>query len=60
MGEFKAGETIYVDAQNGEMAFTTEKPEDGGEVLVPVAEGDESSESPSPDDEDKLNKLMSE
>jgi ATP-dependent Clp protease ATP-binding subunit ClpC len=60
MGDFKAGDTIYVDAQNGEMAFTTEIPEDGGEVLVPVAEGGEGNETPSPDDEDKLNKLMSE
>ncbi len=60
MGEFKAGETIYVDAQNGEMAFTTEKPEDGGEVLVPIAEGGEGSEEVSSGDEDKLNKLMSE
>ncbi|RYG69170.1 ATP-dependent Clp protease ATP-binding subunit, partial [bacterium] len=60
MGDFKSGETIYVDAQNGEMAFTTEIPEDGGEVLVPVAEGGEGNENPTPDDEDKLNKLMSE
>jgi ATP-dependent Clp protease ATP-binding subunit ClpC len=60
MGDFKSGETIYVDAQNGEMAFTTEIPEDGGEVLVPVAEGGEGNESPSQDDENKLNKLMSE
>jgi ATP-dependent Clp protease ATP-binding subunit ClpC len=60
MGDFKSGETIYVDAQNGEMAFTTEIPEDGGEVLVPVAEGREGNESPSEDDENKLNKLMSE
>ena len=27
MGDFKAGETIYMDAQNGEMVFTTEPPE---------------------------------
>ncbi|MBW3637887.1 MAG: hypothetical protein KY445_15700, partial [Armatimonadetes bacterium] len=60
MGEFKAGETIYVDAQNGEMAFTTEKPEDGGEILVPIAEGGEAGEEVSSGDEDKLNKLMSE
>jgi ATP-dependent Clp protease ATP-binding subunit ClpC len=60
MGDFKSGETIYVDAQNGEMAFTTEIPEDGGELLVPVAEGGEGNDSPTADDENKLNKLMSE
>jgi len=27
MGDFKAGDTIYMDAQNGEMVFTTEPPE---------------------------------
>lgn len=60
MGDFKSGETIYVDAQNGEMAFTTEIPEDGGEVLVPVAEGGEGNDSPSQDDENKLNKMIEE
>ncbi|PQV64992.1 ATP-dependent Clp protease ATP-binding subunit ClpC [Abditibacterium utsteinense] len=59
MGEFKGGETIYVDAQNGEMAFTTEIPEDGGETLVPAAiDGNE--ETPSPEDQDKFDKLVSE
>ncbi len=28
MGDFKAGDTIYVDAQNGETVFTTELPTD--------------------------------
>ena len=26
LGDFKAGDTIYVDAQNGETVFTTEPP----------------------------------
>jgi ATP-dependent Clp protease ATP-binding subunit ClpC len=60
MGEFNAGQTIYVDAQNGEMAFTTEIPEDGGEVLVPVAAIEESGEAPSPDEQDAFDKLVSE
>ncbi len=60
MGEFKGGETIYVDAQNGEMAFTTEMPEDGGETLVPVAVTDSLEETPSPEDQDKFDKLVGE
>ncbi len=58
MNEFNVGETVYVDAQNGEMVFTTEMPEDGGEM--PVADDGEGHEPPSGDDELTLNKLMSE
>ncbi len=32
LGDFKAGDTIYVDAQNGETVFTTELPPPPGEV----------------------------
>ena len=58
MGDFKAGDTIFVDQQNGEMVFTTEKPEDGGQ-LAPVLGEEAEGNPPSSDDEDKLNKLMS-
>ncbi len=60
MGEFKGGETIYVDAQNGEMAFTTEIPEDGGEVLVPVSVIEDGGETPSVEDQDAFDKLVGE
>jgi ATP-dependent Clp protease ATP-binding subunit ClpC len=62
MGDFKAGETIFVDAQNGEMVFTTERPEDGGEVEnveATVADDGEGKEPPTSADEDKLNKMLS-
>ncbi len=59
LGDFKGGETIYVDAQNGEMAFTTEIPEDGGEVLVPVALIEDGGELPSVDEQDAFDKLVS-
>jgi len=63
MGEFKGGETIFVDAQNGEMVFTTEKPEDGGEIVAVeaavVADDGEGKEPPTSADEDKLNKMLS-
>jgi ATP-dependent Clp protease ATP-binding subunit ClpC len=55
MGDFKAGDTIYVDVQNGETVFLTEKPEaqiegvDGVEIPevpeVEVLEGTETPES---------------
>ncbi|MBV9469041.1 MAG: ATP-dependent Clp protease ATP-binding subunit, partial [Abitibacteriaceae bacterium] len=46
LGDFKAGDTIYVDAQNGEMVFTNEPPgEDGG---IPV----------SPEDQERLSAMM--
>lgn len=60
MGDFNAGETIYVDAQNGEMAFTTEIPEDGGEVLVPASLAETSGETPSVDEQDAFDKLVGE
>ena len=42
MGTFKSGDTIYVDAQNGEMAFTTEIPvEEPIEETVPVSAEDQ-------------------
>ena len=58
MGEFSAGETVYVDAQNGEMVFTTEAPEDGG--ALPVADDGEGNQPPSSDEELTLDKLISE
>jgi ATP-dependent Clp protease ATP-binding subunit ClpC len=41
MGDFKAGDTIYVDAQNGETVFLTEKPSEteGIEVSSEVSSG---------------------
>lgn len=57
MSDFKAGDTIYVDAQNGEMVFTNEKPEEEEAVETHVAT-DGSSEQPSSADEDKLNKML--
>ena len=60
MGEYNAGETIYVDAQNGEMVFATAMPEDGGALPVAVGADGEGNEPPSTDDELTLNKLMSE
>jgi ATP-dependent Clp protease ATP-binding subunit ClpC len=71
MGDFKAGDTIYVDAQNGETVFTTEPPEalpegeaeadvESGDVeMAPVAESKgEGEDGPSAEDQDKLTKLM--
>ena len=58
MGEYNAGETIYVDAQNGEMVFTTEMPEDGGALAV--ADDGEGNQPPSEDEAVSLDKLMSE
>ena len=58
MNEFNVGETIYVDAQNGEMVFTTEMPEDGGAIAV--ADDGEGNLPPSEDEAVSLDKLMSE
>ncbi len=57
MGDFKAGDTIYVDAQNGETVFTTELPTPLDEVLEPIGEpaGDVSD-----DDEERLSAMMDE
>ena len=65
MSEFTAGDTIFVDAQNGEMVFTTEIPADGGvmpveEVEATVPPDIEGNTPPTSDDENKLNKLMEE
>jgi len=62
LGEFKAGETIYVDAQNGEMVFTTEIPEDGGAVAVavPVPAEEEAVAPVTDEEEDRLSKMMEE
>ncbi len=57
MGDFKAQDTIFVDALDGEMVFTTVIPEDGGEI-EPAIVAAEGNNPPSGDDEDKLNKLM--
>jgi ATP-dependent Clp protease ATP-binding subunit ClpC len=49
LGDFKAGDTIYADAQNGEMVFTTEPPtEDGLPAEV------------SPEDQERLSAMMGE
>ena len=45
---------------SGEMVFTTEKPEDGGEIPVAVGADGEGNEPPSADEEVSLDKLMSE
>lgn len=61
MGDFKAGDTIYTDALDGEMVFTSVMPEDGGEIepaIVAASPDKEGNDPPSTDDEDKLNKLM--
>ena len=58
MGEYSSGETIYVDAQNGEMVFTTEMPGDGG--ALPVGVDGEGNLPPSEDEAVSLDKLMSE
>lgn len=51
MGDFKAGDTVYVDAQNGEMVFTSELPTEEGAI----------SESPvSPEDQERLSAMMGE
>jgi ATP-dependent Clp protease ATP-binding subunit ClpC len=54
MGDFKAGDTIYVDAQNGETVFTSELPE---VAPVSAAETDGGSE-PTDEDRDRLTKMM--
>jgi len=72
MGDFKAGDTIYVDVQNGETVFLTEKPEATEGVDVPVesseadaaveSEGEGADDSSEPSDEDRvrLSKMMDE
>jgi len=57
MADFKAGDTVYIDAQNGEMVFTNELPEPQEEVPVAV---DASGEDVSPEDHDRLSKMMEE
>ncbi len=60
MGDFKAGDTIYCDALDGEMVFTTVIPDDGGEIEPAIVAADkEGNNPPSSDDEDKLNNLLS-
>jgi ATP-dependent Clp protease ATP-binding subunit ClpC len=56
MGDFKAGDTIYVDAQNGETVFTTEPPV---ETAVVAVDGEVVAE-PSSEDSDRLSKMMGE
>ena len=59
MGEYNVGDTVYVDAQDGEMVFTTEKPEDGGAIPVAVGADGEGNEPPSADEAVSLDKLRS-
>jgi ATP-dependent Clp protease ATP-binding subunit ClpC len=54
MGDFKAGDTIYVDAQNGETVFTTELPTPLDEAIGEPA-GDVSDE-----DQERLSAMMDE
>ena len=63
MGDFKAGDTIYVDAQNGEMVFTTELPsgELGAELIVPDDEGTDPEAAKIPvssEDQERLSAMM--
>ncbi|HVF10681.1 MAG TPA: hypothetical protein VNA16_07755, partial [Abditibacteriaceae bacterium] len=65
MGDFKAGDTVYVDAQNGEMVFTTELP--SGELAAePISDGDDGAEPKaakipvSPEDQERLSAMMGE
>lgn len=58
LGDFKAGDTVYVDAHNGEMVFTNELPEP---VLVADSgEASDGSTPPSPEDQERLSKMMEE
>ncbi len=72
MGDFKAGDTIYVDVQNGETVFLTEKPEEGVELALDIPaeivessgeaaeESAEDSSQPSDEDRVRLSKMMDE
>ena len=65
MGDFKAGDTIYVDAQNGEMVFTTELPsgELGAELVDPDDEGTDPEAAKIPvssEDQERLSAMMGE
>jgi ATP-dependent Clp protease ATP-binding subunit ClpC len=56
MGDFKSGDTIYVDAQNGEMVFTTELPS-SPEAAAVAADG---TGNVSPEDHERLSAMMEE
>jgi hypothetical protein len=63
MGDFKAGDTIYIDAQNGETVFTTEPPTEvlGGIEAAAVAsapDGEAGVTEPSEEDRERLSKMM--
>jgi ATP-dependent Clp protease ATP-binding subunit ClpC len=63
MGDFKAGDTIYVDAQNGEMVFTSELPEpvaEGEAALIAQSNEADGSTPPSDADQERLSKMMEE
>lgn len=69
MNDFREGQTIYVDAQNGETVFTTEIPEDGDGSLAKETDVEAEAPVPSPDVEeqdvpdeerDRLSKMMEE
>jgi ATP-dependent Clp protease ATP-binding subunit ClpC len=59
MGDFKAGDTIYVDAQNGETVFTSELPDGPIEAAVVAVDGEGQGE-PSDEDSDRLSKMLGE
>jgi ATP-dependent Clp protease ATP-binding subunit ClpC len=56
MNDFKAGDTIYVDAQNGETVFTTELPTEPAAIVV----DGEGAVDPTDEDSDRLSKMMGE
>jgi ATP-dependent Clp protease ATP-binding subunit ClpC len=63
LGDFKAGDTIYIDAQNGETVFTTEPPTeivDGIEAaaVASTPDGEAGVTEPSEEDRDRLSKMM--
>jgi ATP-dependent Clp protease ATP-binding subunit ClpC len=75
MGDFKAGDTIYVDAQNGETVFLNEPPTElpEGEILTAADEAaiqedaaarseasEEDGEPVSDEDHERLSKMMEE
>jgi hypothetical protein len=69
MGDFKAGDTIYIDAQNGETVFTSEPPteivgevEDVVDVEAAAVASPQDVEAtgtePSDEDRERLTKMM--
>jgi len=58
MGDFKAGDTIYVDAQNGETVFLNQKPEELEALPVAVTTEEAPGDDASDEDRDRLSKMM--